>query len=138
LLKDPLYRAFRLDKLTLGLLEQTLLSHLNGKKPPCWELAAIPVAELSSRADEIVAMFDNKKLHTTKLKSSFGGGSLPEYEFESFGIKIDGNPQKLSRKLMDFTPAIICRTASDGVLIDLRTVLPEQLSTLTDAIKSCL
>ena len=138
LLKDPIYRAFRLDKLALGLLERTLLAHLNGQKAPCWEMASIPIAELSKRADEIISSVNSDKIHSIELKSSFGGGSLPEYEFDSIGLKVDGNPQILSRKLMDFTPAVVCRSVSDGILIDLRTVLPEQLTILIDAIKSCL
>jgi L-seryl-tRNA(Ser) seleniumtransferase len=139
LLKDPLYRALRPDKLTIGLLEKTLLSHLTGSNNiPCWEMAAIPVDELKRRADEIVSAVNNPNVSSSAMKSSFGGGSLPEYEFDSCGIKIAGDSVSLSRKLLHFETPIVCRSIASGVLIDLRTVLPEYLSTLTDAIISCL
>ena len=139
LLKDPLYRALRLDKLTIGLLEKTLLSHLNGTDSiPIWEMAELAIDELKKRADEIVATVSNPIVSSTLMKASFGGGSLPEYEFDSFGIRIAGDPVSLSRRLMDFETPVICRSTASGILIDLRTVMPEYLSFLTDAIISCL
>jgi len=56
LLKDPLYRAFRLDKIALCLLERTLLSHLSGRLTPCWEMASIPIDELANRAQKISSL----------------------------------------------------------------------------------
>jgi len=138
LLKDPLYRAFRLDKLTIGLLEATLLAHLRGEPLPCWEMASMERDELRARADGIILTVSDSRVIPTRLTSSFGGGSLPEYEFESFGVKIEGAPQVLSRQLLGYSTPVVCRTTSDGVMIDLRTVLPEQMPTLIDAIRSCL
>jgi L-seryl-tRNA(Ser) seleniumtransferase len=138
LLKDPLYRAFRLDKIAIGLLEATILAHLRGEPLPCWEMAAVKRDELRARADEVVLSVSDPRVTPTELTSSFGGGSLPEYEFESFGVKIEGDPVALTRRLLDFSTPVVCRAISDGVLIDLRTVLPEQMSTLIDAIGSCL
>jgi L-seryl-tRNA(Ser) seleniumtransferase len=138
LLKDPLYRAFRLDKLTIGLLERALLSHLRGQPLPCWEMASFPVDELKHVTEEIVSTLASPKVSGVDLKSSFGGGSLPEYEFPSFGLKVSGDPVVLSKKLLHFSTPIVCRSASGGVLIDMRTVMPEQINILIDAIRSCL
>jgi L-seryl-tRNA(Ser) seleniumtransferase len=138
LLKDPLYRTFRLDKLTIGLLERALLSHLRAQPLPCWEIALFPVEELMRITDEIVAALGNHSVSAIKLNSSFGGGSLPEYEFDSYGLKIAGDPVALSQKLLAFSMPVVCRTDSKGVLIDMRTVMPEQINILIDAIKSCL
>jgi L-seryl-tRNA(Ser) seleniumtransferase len=138
IMKDPLYRAFRLDKLAIGLLEATLLAHLRGEPLPCWEMASIERDELRARADEIVLSLSEPRVTPTMLSSSFGGGSLPEYEFDSFGVKIEGDSTILTKKLLAYPTPIVSRTISGGVVIDLRTVLPEQMPTLIDAIKSCL
>ncbi len=139
LLKDPLYRVVRPDKLTIGLMEGTLLKYAGGKVDSlCRSIASISVDNLKKRADKIVAEIDNSRLTTIDLKSSFGGGSLPEYEFSSVGLKISGNGLAISEKLRDFAVPIIVRTASSGVKIDLRTVLPRQDKILIDAIRSCL
>jgi L-seryl-tRNA(Ser) seleniumtransferase len=138
LLKDPLYRAFRLDKLAIGLLETTLLAHLRGEPLPCWEMAAISQDQLRKRCDEIVASISSSRVTATELKSSFGGGSLPEYEFDSSGIRIEGDPVTLSQQLLIYSSPVVCRLSSKGIMIDLRTVSVEQIPTLIDAIKSCL
>jgi len=138
LLKDPLYRAFRLDKLAIGLLETTLLSYLCGEPLPCWEMASLTPEQLQLRADEIVSTVGSSKVSAIKMMSSFGGGSLPEYEFESFGIKIEGDNGNLTQRLLSYPTPVVCRASSSGITIDLRTVTPEQISTLIDAIKSCL
>jgi L-seryl-tRNA(Ser) seleniumtransferase len=138
LLKDPLYRTFRLDKLTIGLLEQALLAHLRSQPLPCWEMAAFPIEELKRISEEIVTTLATPKVSAIKLKSSFGGGSLPEYEFDSFGIRINGDPNFLSKKLLSYDIPVVCRTSAGGVLLDMRTVMPEQINILIDAIKLCL
>jgi len=138
LIKDPLYRTFRLDKLTIGLLEKTLLAYLRGTPLPAWELANTPIDLLKAKADEVVEAINNPAATPTPLKSSFGGGSLPEYEFDSFGIRIAGDPMDLSRRLLRYSTPVVCRNVSNAVLIDLRTVMPECYSTLIDAIRSCL
>jgi L-seryl-tRNA(Ser) seleniumtransferase len=136
--KDPLYRAFRLDKLSIGLLEATLLSHLRGEPLPCWEMANLTVAQLKTRADEIVETIRDPRVKAIGQSSSFGGGSLPDYQFDSCGIMVEGAAQTLSRRLLSYPTAVVCKTSSNGIIIDLRTVGIEQTPTLIDAIRSCL
>jgi L-seryl-tRNA(Ser) seleniumtransferase len=139
LLKDPLYRVFRPDKLTIGLMEKTILAYLTNKDSnPCWRLATTTAESLKIRAESITISVNNKNVNSTPLKSSFGGGSLPEYEYDSYGIKIGGRPTAISLKLRSHSPPVIVRSASSSVLIDLRTVFPEQDRILIEAIKSCM
>ena len=129
----------RPDKLTIGLMEKNLLGYLRKKETnPCWELASISPETLKKRAEKIVKKLTDENVKAVALRSSFGGGSLPEYEYDSFGIKITGKPSALSDKLRSFTTPVIPRSAASGVLIDLRTVFPHQDSILAEAIKTCL
>ena len=129
----------RPDKLTIGLMEKTLLGYLrNEGNNPCWELASISPDSLKARAEAIAKKLDNNNVEAVTLKSSFGGGSLPEYEYDSYGIKISGKPTSLSSKLRAFSPPVITRSGPSGVMIDLRTVFPHQDSILAEAIKKCL
>ncbi|MEE8418359.1 MAG: L-seryl-tRNA(Sec) selenium transferase [candidate division Zixibacteria bacterium] len=139
LLKDPIYRVIRPDKLTIGLMEKTLLEYLTGKSTnPCQEMASISLTNLKKRADAIVEALQSPDVRGIDLKSSFGGGSLPEYEFDSFGIKITGDAVLLSGKLRAASVPVISRSIASGVLIDLRTVFPDQDGSLIEAIRSCL
>jgi len=138
LLKDPLYRVVRPDKLTIGLMEGTLLKYACSKDVFCWKVASLSVDDLKRRAEKIVSGIDNPNVKPSAVKSSFGGGSLPEYEYDSFGLKVSGNAIELSKKLSESAVPVVARTSSTGLLIDLRTVLPEQDHSLITAIKSCL
>jgi L-seryl-tRNA(Ser) seleniumtransferase len=139
LLKDPIYRVIRPDKLTIGLMEKTLLEYLTGKSTnPCQKMASISLTNLKKRADAIVEAIQSPDVRGIDLKSSFGGGSLPEYEFDSFGIKISGNSASLSGKLRAASVPVVSRSIASGALIDLRTVFPDQDGSLIEAIRSCL
>jgi seryl-tRNA(Sec) selenium transferase len=120
-------------------MEKTLLGYIRKKdRNPCWELATISPESLKSRAESIVNKIGNKYVEITSLRSSFGGGSLPEYEYDSYGIKISGKASSLSAKLRSLSTPVISRSTASGILIDLRTVFPHQDSILTEAIKACL
>jgi len=139
LLKDPLYRVVRPDKLTIGLMEKTLLKYAGGKGNNfSRDLASKSVDDLEKRAERIVSEIKNPDVQPSAMRSSFGGGSLPDHDFASYGLKIGGDSAGLSRKLRDSTVPVIVRTTPSGILIDLRTVLPEQDNTLIAAIRSCL
>ena len=139
LLKNPLYRVVRPDKLTLGLLERTLIGYLMGDNDsPYRKMASTTVQELRHRAETIVGKLRSSKVKAIGLKSSLGGGSSPEFEFESSGIRIEGNPSLLSQKLREATIPVITRSSASGVSIDMRTVFPDQDKELTEAIRSCL
>ncbi len=139
LLKDPLYRVIRPDKLTIGLMEKTLLEFLTDKSAnPCQEMASASIDSLRKRAETIVAAIRSPDVKVIDLRSSFGGGSLPEYEFDSFGIKIAGDAVSLSGKLRKAPIPVISRSIASGILIDLRTVFPDQDGSVIEAIRSCL
>lgn len=139
ILKNPLYRVVRPDKLTIGLMERTLVGYLrDDHQNPYREMASATVRELQFRAEKIVEKLHSAKVKAIELKSSFGGGSSPEYEFESFGIKIEGDSSSLSRRLRGASVPVVSRSSASGVSIDLRTVIPHQDKDLIEAIRSCL
>jgi L-seryl-tRNA(Ser) seleniumtransferase len=60
-------------------------------------------------------------------ESTVGGGSLPEESLPTFVLALNvKSPDTFLRKLREGNPPIIARTESDKVLLDPRTVLPEQ------------
>ena len=127
------------EEVTLPRKELALLECLIGKSTnPCREMASISIANLKKRADAIVEAIQSPDIRAIDLKSSFGGGSLPEYEFDSFGIKISGDAVSLSGKLRAASVPVISRSIASGVLVDLRTVFPDQDEGLIEAIRSCL
>lgn len=137
--KHPLYRALRLDKMTIAALESTLLSYLssnNSDLPPALKFAAISCEELESRANKIIANIKNKvkrlKLEICKTNSAIGGGSLPDQSQESRAIQIattDKNHNQaelIARTLRMQEIPIITTIYQNQVLLDLRAVFTEE------------
>ena len=84
--KDPLMRAFRLDKMTLAALEATLRIYLNEEEAlrqiPVLRLLNTPVAELRSRAEALAvklgALPGIRSAQVAEDVAYVGGGSLPD------------------------------------------------------------
>jgi L-seryl-tRNA(Ser) seleniumtransferase len=68
-----------------------------------------------------------------------GGGSLPGESFKTYLLSLKvKSPDKFLRKLREQNPPIIARTENDKVLIDPRTVLPEQEGALLVGLENAL
>jgi L-seryl-tRNA(Ser) seleniumtransferase len=129
--KNPLLRAFRVDKLTYAALEATLLQHLAG------DLASIPVErmlsvrpeELMRRCRDIAGQITSTILNcdVVPVDSLIGGGTAPKAVLASCAISLQHASlasTELLAALRKFDPPIVGRIADDTVLLDLRTVPP--------------
>jgi L-seryl-tRNA(Ser) seleniumtransferase len=131
--KHPLMRAVRVDKMTLAALEVTLAMYLSGESEglPLWQMAAVPVEELEVRARAVAARLSQNGLvaEAVPCRSVSGGGSLPGAEIDSWAVALshpERSTAELERNLRYGTPPVIARIEADRVLLDLRTVSPEQ------------
>ncbi len=143
--KNPLLRAMRIDKLSLAALEATLIHYL----APDMATNRIPILSMiAASKDEIEARTRNLMDSISKVNSitawtdddtSFvGGGSAPMNELPTCVLKLKFNNssiEKIARKLRTLTPAIIARISDDALVIDLRTVFPDQEKDLLTAIE---
>ncbi len=72
-------------------------------------------------------------------ESTVGGGSLPGESFKTYLLSLDvKSPDKFLKKLRDQDPPIIARTENDKILLDPRTVPPEQDGALLAGLKNAL
>jgi L-seryl-tRNA(Ser) seleniumtransferase len=126
--KHPLARAVRADKLCLAALAATLQHYLKDEAErtiPIWKMIATTPEQTRARAEHWV-----KKLHKGEVlpsRSTVGGGSLPEETLPTFVLALSvPAPEQFQKNLRDLHPPIIARIENDRVLLDPRTVLPEQ------------
>lgn len=130
--KNPLLRAFRVDKLTYAALEATLMGHLSETVDsiPIMQMLSRSLAEIQQRCQWVAAQVNSKKLagEVVSVMSLIGGGTAPGARLQSFAVSLQHvalGPQALLHALRRLQPPVIGRISDDRVLLDLRTVEPE-------------
>ena len=128
--KNQLFRALRVDKLTMGALEVVLRGYAEGtsKEIPVMRMLTIGEDALKKRAKK----FSDKSgglAEAVPVKSIVGGGSAPGAELPSWGgaVKITGlSAVELERRFRSANPAVIVRVEGNLVLLDMRTIAPDE------------
>jgi len=135
--KHPLARAVRIDKIRLAGLAATLHHYIRGEardKIPVWRMIAMPVSEIEKRA-KAWAHGIGQVARVIDGESVVGGGSIPGATLPTRLVAIGNSnsrtsclniAQRMARFLRRHEPAIIGRVENDYLLLDPRTVLPEQ------------
>ncbi len=125
---NPLARALRPDKLCLAALTATLLHYLKDEAEqdiPIWQMIALMPAQLRKKAEGWKRNLGQGEIIAGK--STIGGGSLPGEDQPTFLLALDvKRPDGVLEKLRRQNPPILARTENDRILLDPRTVLPEQ------------
>ncbi len=138
--KHPLARAMRADKLCLAALNATLLHYLKdeaGLAVPIWRMMALTPEQLRLTAEAWRAKLGQGEV--IPGESTIGGGSLPGENLPTFLLALDvTSPDKFLEKLRRQQPPILARTENDRILLDPRTVLPEEEQALQDGMMNAL
>jgi len=124
--RHPLARAVRLDKTRLAGLAATLIHYLKGEavvKIPVWRMIAAPLNEIERRA-QFWAEALGGEAKVVPGETMVGGGSLPGGSLPTRLVAI--SDVKLAAKLRLGEIPVIGRVEKDTLLLDPRTVLPEE------------
>jgi L-seryl-tRNA(Ser) seleniumtransferase len=124
---NPLLRALRVDKMTLAALAATLQCYRDGnvRRIPIYRMLAATLDELRVRAQAYVAAIANAKI--IESEAYVGGGALPQAAVPSIAVAITtATPDALAARLRRESPAIVARIDEARVLLDLRTIAPEE------------
>jgi len=145
--KHPLYRALRSDKLRLAALEATLVSHQRDVaelEVPVIQMLSLTANEVEQRARSVIEKVDpadSLKLALQTGESTVGGGAGPTSTLPTTLIAITHtkkSAQDIEQELRTSSPPIISRISEGKVLLDLRTVFPDQLPAVLAALKDVL
>jgi len=136
--RHPLMRALRLDKLTYAALEATLAAHAAGRagtELPIWRMIGLTADDIDARAAAVAAALPPSfTVELIEGRSAIGGGSAPDVELPTRLIALTHaslTPEQLEARLRASEPPVIARIHEGRVMIDLRTVTPEDDSTIT-------
>ena len=147
---NPVNRALRIDKLTLGALEITLRHYRDPEKA----VNVIPTLRMLTRSKTDIdkqaillakqlSEIDEKRLKVQRIDSvsKAGGGSLPLLELPTkcVGVSIaDLSANTIENYLRTLNPAVIGRIENDQFIMDLRTVQDDDMPFIEDAFKQLL
>jgi L-seryl-tRNA(Ser) seleniumtransferase len=144
--KDPLMRAFRLDKMTLAALETTLRFYLNEEQAlrevPVLRLLGTPLTELRQRAEGLAQRLGEVKgvaaAKACEDVAFVGGGSLPDQAMKTWVVEVEASglsDAELARRLRMGTPAVMGRLRDGKLVLDVRTVFPRQETALVKTVE---
>jgi len=144
--KHPLYRALRIDKLRLAALEASLESYqraVETEELPVMQMLSLSREGLRSRAQRVVEQIANQntrlKVSLLESDSALGGGAGPTANLPTTTISLTHDvlsAEDIERQLRASQPPIVGRIFENQVMLDLRTVFPDEESALITAVKS--
>jgi L-seryl-tRNA(Ser) seleniumtransferase len=135
--RDPLMRAFRLDKMSLAALEATLRLYMDEEKAtreiPVLRLLAAPPEQLRRRAESLagrIAALDGIAFaQAAEDVSMVGGGSLPEQPVRTWVVAVrakEWGEEQLAHRLRTGRQPVLARVREGTLVLDVRTVFEEQ------------
>jgi L-seryl-tRNA(Ser) seleniumtransferase len=130
---NSLFRALRVDKLIYAALEATLLEYVRRDHDaiPTLRMMRLTKEAIGKRAEALAARIAAPKLKVEILdgESILGGGAAPSSSLSTrvLALTCEGfSADELAARLRSSDPTIIARVEEGRVLLDLRTVFPEQ------------
>jgi L-seryl-tRNA(Ser) seleniumtransferase len=157
--QNPLFRALRVDKLTIAALEITLKSYARGAldEIPALRMIRLSAEEISQRAGNFserlrATLPSDVSVEVLPGFSVIGGGSTPDQQLRTHLVGIASprhSPAQIEARLRqpqtlaaDGVAAprspipVIARIEDDRLILDLRTVFPEEEAELLASIQS--
>jgi len=141
--KNPLMRMLRVDKITYMILQETLLSYVNGnyRETDLWSSITQGAEAVSRRASRLIRMCgaDPKKyMKKVKTRCAYGGGSMPGEELDSFGVEISLPglyPDEIYDHFVSFIPPVVGTVRDGKYVIDMFAVHETDMKELAEAVK---
>ena len=134
--RNPMYRAFRVDKLIIQALATTLLALLrqDWQTVPALRMIFTKPAELKRRAERVSAAVGGT---IRESESPIGGGSTPDQVLPTWVVELAAaNPNAFEQRLRCADPPLVARIERDKIVLDMRTIADGEEDALIAAVKS--
>jgi L-seryl-tRNA(Ser) seleniumtransferase len=117
--RHPLYRALRIDKVTLAALEATLA----GPPPPAQRFRTADPDVLRRRCEALaVALAASAPVEVVPSEGVIGGGGAPGLALPGWAVAL---PVEFASRLRAGRPPVVARLERDRCLLDLRCIEPD-------------
>ena len=147
-MRNPLNRALRIDKLTLAALEGTLVQYLNPqnavRKIRILHCLTESLPVTAQRAKRLAAVLRRAGIAGLKIVlkegvSAVGGGALPMQEIKTMlvSVRYEGmSSVRLEERLRRLDVPVIARIDGEEILLDVRTVGDDEFPLIRDGMKA--
>jgi L-seryl-tRNA(Ser) seleniumtransferase len=139
---NSLFRALRVDKLTYAALEATLMAYVQGdyERIPVLRMLRLQKHEIARRARAVVERLSLSRLSIEPIdgESLIGGGAAPSAVLPTCLLALRSDrfsAEEISARLLASVPPVVTRVEEGCVLLDLRTVFPEQDQLVVEALR---
>jgi L-seryl-tRNA(Ser) seleniumtransferase len=147
--KTPLTRALRVDKATLACLEATLRLYRDPDRAlreiPVLRMLSEPAEALRERAAALQGALEEMGLpegcraRAVAGEGRVGGGTYPEHPVPSWTVRVTGpDPGEWARRLRFQEPALVARVEGEALVLDLRTVDPNDDPAVASAVRAAM
>lgn len=145
--KNPLCRALRVDRMTLAALEATLTLYREPDRAreevPVLRMLTWSAEEIEARARPVAEALSaaGYRAELVSGASAVGGGAYPDHPLPTCLIALEApghSAAGLEARLRAAEPPVVARIADGRVLLDLRSVLPEEEATLVAVMRGAL
>ena len=145
--RNPLTRAFRVDKLVISALETVLSYYIDEKeavsKLPTLSMLTVTSEELGKKAKKLLKVIkeiglDELNIGIKDSVSQVGGGSLPMTELPTKVLSVDSklfSTGRMEETLRKGDIPIITRVYKDKLLFDLRTIKEDEFGLIAKEIE---
>ncbi|MBU1427866.1 L-seryl-tRNA(Sec) selenium transferase [bacterium] len=141
--QHPLFRTLRVDKITLAILQEILLSYLKGEavtKIPIWKMISCPLEKIATRSQNICQELKKEDIpaFTKEGETAIGGGSLPGQTLPTklIIIKPSCPVEIFSKELRLYSPPLLGRKEKEYFILDPRCIDPSSDNLVIKIIKS--
>lgn len=137
--RNPMYRAFRVDKIIIESLETTLkhLLRANWQDIPALRMIFATSDEIRARAERVAMKLKGLPAGIEQSESPIGGGSTPDRTLPTWIVELMvEKPNAFEARLRHAAMPVIARIERDRVILDMRTVADEEEESLISAVRA--
>lgn len=137
--RNPMYRAFRCDKLSIEALSSTMrrLISEDWEAIPTLRMIFEPADEIRARAERVASRLHSLPLAVREGESAVGGGSTPEQVLPTWLIALEVRGVNAFEYRLRHSPVpVIARIEQDRILLDLRTVARQEEDDLIASVQA--
>lgn len=145
--KNPLMRMIRVDKITYMILQETLLEYVNGtgREIELWKLILQKPVDVMRNVNYFMGIMKERTgsdcFTVRPTRATYGGGSMPGVELESYGVEIDVpgmKPDAINDFFLSCSPPIAGIVRDDRYMIDFYTVFERDINEIAGAAESLI